>query len=70
MKGRHTTRAPSLSDYTTPKDIHTNDREVWAQLAKWQAQGLLSIKPLSPQRATVALTDKGRETVATTKRGE
>lgn len=51
--------APTLAEYATPKAVLVIDRH-WEQIITWQRQGLVSVKPISKDRATVELTEKGR----------
>ena len=56
-------RLPKLSDFAQPKQVATGQADVWRQLAAWQREGLLSIKPNSSECATVSLTEAGQAAV-------
>jgi hypothetical protein len=55
-----TRRLPDLKDFRQPRQVAGGHGDLWARLAEWQRQGLVSIRPDTNECATVSLTDAGR----------
>ena len=49
----------ALTDFRAPKTFAFRDVSDWKRIAEWQASGLISVTPVTPQSAKIALTDKG-----------
>lgn len=61
MRRTHGPRPPpALKDFQDAKEYASGDKAAWAVLAKWQREGLISMKPKAPQVAVVTLTEAGR----------
>ena len=61
---KHPTRKPlTLADFRTPKNFSPADKSQWTTIARWQREGMLTVKPLNAQSAMVELTAKGIEAV-------
>jgi hypothetical protein len=52
---------PLLSDFIVPKPVISRDRDIWRRIGERQRAGLVSVRPISKDAATVELTQKGRE---------
>lgn len=61
---KHATPKPlSLDHFVADRVMSTAIRQ-WPQVTEWQRKGLVSIKAITTETATVSLTPKGRETCA------
>jgi hypothetical protein len=58
------TPPPILGDFIVPKAFTSKDADAWKRIGGWQRRGLVAVKPITKDSATVCLTDKGRQFIA------
>ncbi len=57
---RKALRLPTLKDFQSDREVAYNDQESWALVAKWQREGLISMRPTAAGMAVVSLTEAGK----------